>query len=162
MIILVHCSVMESHRHILAMAGTMYRMIDSAHTNPQTSSYWDVYETGLSQSAGWLEHTQLAKRLQQGTIVFTSSSVHACYIKLHMNLTFSTVYCGLMRHHSHGVEYTVITNYMNGHWNILILNAIHFDKDLASMFGARIKDNQLNEPYMTVNHLGGIQYADYL
>jgi hypothetical protein len=34
----------------------------------------------------------------------------------------------------------------SGQWNILILNAIHFNKDLASMFRARLKDNQLNVP----------------
>jgi hypothetical protein len=34
----------------------------------------------------------------------------------------------------------------HGCWNILTLNAHHFIKDLASMYGARIKDNQLNKP----------------
>jgi hypothetical protein len=50
-----------------------------------------------------------------------------------------------MRHHSQEVEYTVITNYTNGHWNILILNALHFN--ISSVFRARLKDIQLNEPY---------------
>jgi hypothetical protein len=45
-------------------------MLDSAHSNPQASSYWDAQETGLSQSAVWhimheqhlySFHTQLAK-----------------------------------------------------------------------------------------------------
>jgi hypothetical protein len=107
-------------------------------------------------------HAQPANGLQQGTMFFTSSSVNVIYIKLQMHLTFSTMYCGLMRHHSQGVEYTVITIYVNGHWNILILNALHFSKDLAPIFVARIKDIQLNEPQMRVNHVGGIQYADYL
>jgi hypothetical protein len=106
--------------------------------------------------------TQLAKGQQQGTVIFTSSSVDGMYIKLQMNQTFGTMYCGVMRHHSQGAQYTVITNYRNGHWNIQTLNALHFNKDLASVFGARIKDNQLNESYMTVNHIGGIQYADYV
>jgi hypothetical protein len=106
--------------------------------------------------------TQLAKGQQQGTVIFTSGSVDGIYIKMQMNLIFNTVYCGVMRHHSQGVECTVITNYRNGHWNILTFNALHFNKDLASMFGARIKDNQLNEHIHEVNHLGGIQYADYL
>jgi hypothetical protein len=43
----------------------------------------------------------------------------------------------------------------------MILNALHVNKDLASMFGAGIRQS-LNEPHITVNHLGGIQYADIL
>jgi hypothetical protein len=66
-------------------------MLDAAESNPQTTSCWDAYETGLSWSAVWHtmheEHlypfqVQHAKGLQKGTIIFTSSSVDGFYIKL--------------------------------------------------------------------------------
>jgi hypothetical protein len=60
-------------------------------------------------------YTLFMCNLYKGTIIFASNSVDGFYTK------------------------TVSTAYMNGHWGVLmLLDGLHFSKDLASMFGSEL------------------------
>jgi hypothetical protein len=59
--------------------------------------------------------------------------------QLYTNLILYAVYCGLMKHHSQEIKQAIYITYTNGHWRTFMLfTALHFKRDLKSIFGPEL------------------------